>query len=105
VCSSDLEKDVWDYHRLYKIPHCMLYDMGHKRNGCWACAMGIRNGQLGRLRASHPRLFRRLLLRTPMGNGIMRARALLRGERVKDAYHSSEISDLLRNVPEAFDVL
>jgi 3'-phosphoadenosine 5'-phosphosulfate sulfotransferase (PAPS reductase)/FAD synthetase len=75
-----LEEDVWQYHSLYGIPHCRLYDLGHKRNGCWPCAMGVRNGQLARLRLSHPKLFQYLILRTPLGTELLKARLAIKGE-------------------------
>jgi 3'-phosphoadenosine 5'-phosphosulfate sulfotransferase (PAPS reductase)/FAD synthetase len=31
------DEDIWEYHREFGLPHCRLYDMGHKRNGCWPC--------------------------------------------------------------------
>jgi len=57
-----LEKDVWAYHEATGLPRCDLYKMGHRRNGCWTCAMAVRNGQLSRLRTSHPELLEKLLV-------------------------------------------
>jgi 3'-phosphoadenosine 5'-phosphosulfate sulfotransferase (PAPS reductase)/FAD synthetase len=73
------DKDVWKYHKINSIPHCKLYDMGHKRNGCWPCAMGIRNGQLKRLRQSHPKLFKYLITQTEMGAELLKAKFAIKG--------------------------
>ena len=90
------EDDVWDYHKLHSIPHCKLYDMGHKRNGCWPCAMGIRNGQLKRLRQSHPKLFEYLITQTTMGLELLKAKYALIGIE----------KESMRNiVPEKLDLL
>ncbi|GAI03484.1 unnamed protein product, partial [marine sediment metagenome] len=71
------EEDVWEYHNKYEIPRCKLYDIGYSRNGCWSCAMGIRNGQLERLRFGHPKLFKHLIYKTEMGKEIFRAEKIL----------------------------
>ena len=41
--------------------------------------MGIRNGQLRRLRNNHPELFRYLILKTGLGVEIMRIKSILNG--------------------------
>jgi len=38
-------KDVWNFHRLRKIPHCCLYDEGFKRFGCIGCPLAGPAGQ------------------------------------------------------------
>ena len=35
------DKDVREYIKIHDVPYCCLYDMGHKRTGCWPCAFGI----------------------------------------------------------------
>jgi len=70
-------EDIWEYHKMNKIPYCKLYDIGYSRNGCWPCAMGIRNGQLERLRLGHPQLFNRLIYETEMGKEISKAEKVL----------------------------
>ncbi len=91
------ENDIWEYHSLYNLPHCSLYDMGHQRNGCWPCAMGIKFGQLGRLRISHPKLFRYLILRTELGTQIIKAKLAL------DTNSNYEFSKLKReSILEAY---
>jgi len=33
------DKDVWEFHRRYSLPHCDLYDQGFRRLGCIGCPM------------------------------------------------------------------
>jgi len=71
--STWLEKDIWKYNKKYEIPHCKLYDLGYRRNGCWTCAMAIRNGQLNLLKNTHPDLYNHLIKNTDMGKEIYKA--------------------------------
>jgi 3'-phosphoadenosine 5'-phosphosulfate sulfotransferase (PAPS reductase)/FAD synthetase len=71
------EEDIWRYTALNQISACELYSMGHSRNGCWTCAMALRNGQLLRLMDSHPGLFRKLIFESPMANPIAESLRLL----------------------------
>jgi phosphoadenosine phosphosulfate reductase len=80
------EEDIWGYLEGHGIPSCGLYKMGHKRNGCWTCAMAIRNGQLKRLSTSHAALFEELLIESPMGNELMRVRDFWQGIEPKAHY-------------------
>lgn len=99
------ENDVWKYHKINKIPCCELYNMGHKRNGCWPCAMGIRNGQLERLRKSHPKLFMYLITQTEMGMELLKAKVALAGidyESLKKVYRNN-LSSLIESRPCFFD--
>lgn len=73
------EDDIWEYHERYDVPSCSLYDMGYDRNGCWTCGMGVKFGHFGRLRQSHPKLFRFLMLRTEMGQQLLRTKMVLNG--------------------------
>ena len=76
------EENIWEYHELYDIPHCSLYDMGHDRNGCWTCGMGVRFGQFKRLRQSHPQLFMYLMTCTEMGRELLRAKVATNGSNL-----------------------
>lgn len=38
------ESEVWEFHRLYNIPHNPLYDMGYKRVGCIGCPQKGKKG-------------------------------------------------------------
>lgn len=33
------DADVWEFHKLYHLPHNPLYDMGYRRVGCIGCPM------------------------------------------------------------------
>jgi phosphoadenosine phosphosulfate reductase len=33
------EKDIWDFHKIYNLNYCELYDQGYKRLGCIGCPM------------------------------------------------------------------
>jgi len=101
------EQDIWGYHRIHQLPFCDLYAMGHTRNGCWPCAMGVRNGQLGRLRRSHPKLFQYLMTRTDFGAELLKARRVLRDRRVGEetAFTREAVSDILARDIEFFDTL
>lgn len=94
------EADIWQYHHMYNIPYCSIYDMGHIRNGCWPCAMGFRNGQLRRLRHSHPDLFRYLILETEFGLEIMRTKSILNGTSI---ILDGNLEKILIEKPEYFD--
>jgi phosphoadenosine phosphosulfate reductase len=39
------EKDVWDFHKLYNLPYCSLYDEGFHRLGCIGCPLAGTQGQ------------------------------------------------------------
>lgn len=68
------DRDIWEYHKKNDIPFCDLYGKGHTRNGCWTCAMAIRNGQIKRLRTIHPKLFKKLVFQTEMGKVLFEAK-------------------------------
>ena len=33
------DEDIWEFHRMYNLPHCVLYDRGFKRIGCVGCPL------------------------------------------------------------------
>lgn len=36
------DEDVWEFlNEVAKVPHCCLYDKGHKRIGCIGCPMSV----------------------------------------------------------------
>ncbi|MBA7704777.1 Phosphoadenosine phosphosulfate reductase [subsurface metagenome] len=96
------EADIWQYHQRHNIPYCTIYNMGHTRNGCWPCAMGIRNGQLKRLRHSHPHLFRYLILETEFGSEWIRIKSILKDTSIAC---DGNLERILTEKPEYFDHL
>jgi len=65
------DEDIWAYHEAFRIPHSQVYDMGYRRNGCWACGMDISFADSGlwQLEKSHPKHFA-TLMRKGMGEVI-----------------------------------
>ena len=97
------EVDIWKYHEIHSIPHCKLYDMGYTRNGCWSCAMGIRNGQLKRLRENHPELFKYLITQTEMGKELLKAKLVLMEVKGKIFRKRQDLNLLIEMHPDFFD--
>ncbi len=98
-----LNEDIWSYIDRYDIPYCDLYNMGHTRNGCWPCAMAVRNGQIKRLSQSHPDLYEELLIESPMGTELMKARDFWLGVQPKLRYTKSSRRDILTTYHQAFE--
>lgn len=99
------DNDIWDYHKINNIKRCSLYDIGYPRNGCWTCAMAVRNGQLGRLRRYHPKYFRKLMIKTEMGNTLLKAKKLIsRYDNKVPEIRSNNIGYILKKYPNFFDL-
>ncbi len=100
------EADVWAYHELHQIPHCPIYDMGHKRNGCWPCGMDIKfkDNHLSVLRQTHPRLWRFLMVDKGLGKELMKLKLCLDDGQM-NIDHYVDVEDLLRVRPCYFDRL
>lgn len=100
------DKDIWEYHHVYSLPHCKIYDMGHKRNGCWPCGMdiGIRDNHLSRLRLSHPKLWRFLIVEKGLGEELMKIKLAVRNGQM-DFYTRSQIANVIELRPCYFDRL
>lgn len=96
-------EDIWEYHKTHAIPHCKLYDKGYPRNGCWPCAMGIRNEQLKRLRVNHPELFKYLITQTEMGRELLRAKVVLTKLNGELSFQINDLNLLLEMHPDFFD--
>lgn len=75
------EDNIWDYINLHNIPICDIYKKGYERNGCWTCAMAIRNGQLERLKNYNKSYYNQLLNQSEMGKEIKRLKKLLDNEK------------------------
>jgi 3'-phosphoadenosine 5'-phosphosulfate sulfotransferase (PAPS reductase)/FAD synthetase len=98
------DEDIWKYHAKFGIPHSTGYDKGYSRNGCWTCAMGVRNGQLKRLRENDSKLFDYLMVRTEMGRELLRAKMLLvKGENLY--LEKRDIKLLLKQHPDFLDTM
>ena len=69
--------------------------------------MGIRNGQLGRLRISHPHLFRYLILRTSLGEQLLKARLALDNDETESNQYLEKhrIKHIIELYPCFFDRL
>lgn len=72
--------DVWEYHRMFDLPHNQLYDKdeieirGGIRTGCWPCPQAIRYGKLRHLQYYYPGLFHHLVVVKGLGEFILRER-------------------------------
>ncbi len=100
------DKDIWEYHREFSLPHCKIYDMGHKRNGCWPCGMdiGIPGNHLSRLRVSHPKLWRFLMVDKGLGEELLKIKLALRDGQ-SDFYSKKRIEHIIELRPCYFDDL
>jgi len=78
------DDDIWEYIHRYEVPYSPLYDIEYedekgrivkiKRNGCVGCATDIafKNNHMAALRKTHPRLWQGYMLKTGLGNEIMK---------------------------------
>ena len=80
------DNDIWEYHDRFNIPHSVIYDKGHKRNGCWPCLMDFRfaDSKLSLLRQSHPKLWRFLLIDKGLGKRILVLKLALEDEEARN---------------------
>lgn len=104
-----MESDIWEYHEKNKLPHCKIYDMGHDRNGCWTCGMGVKFGQFEKLRKSHPKLFYYLMVKRSMGRELLKAKVAVSSnldmELAETWAETVDIAALLLTRPCFFDTL
>lgn len=100
------DEDVWAYHSTFSLPHCKIYDMGHKRNGCWTCGMdiGIPENHLSRLRVSHPKLWRFLIVEKGLGEELLKIKLALRDGQA-DFYCRERVEHIIQLRPCYFDDL
>lgn len=103
------ENDIWKFHEIYNIPHCSIYDKGHRRNGCWPCLMDIKypDNHLQTLRQSHPKLWRFLIQKKGIGEIILALKLGLNGqEKEKERqFLRTKVADLIEQQPCFFDKL
>ncbi|MEG2274666.1 MAG: hypothetical protein RSC44_04965, partial [Clostridia bacterium] len=85
------DDDIWDYIHRFSVPYSALYDMQYftpngevckiKRNACVGCATDIAfaDNHLAALRQTHPILWKGYMLKTGLGDEIMKLRAVKKG--------------------------
>jgi phosphoadenosine phosphosulfate reductase len=93
-------EDVWNYHKIFKIPHNGVYDKEAPegfvlRTGCWCCTIPIKYGKVEFLRKNYPNLWR-LLLRRGLGELIIK-------HKIGDEISHSQIEHLIQMKPCYFD--
>lgn len=97
--------DVWDYHRLYDLPHNPVYDKetpGYEvRTGCWSCTIPLRYGKLRFLREHYPRHYQHLMVR----KGLAAELIALKLQMNEDEIDERVVGDYLANHPCFFDDL
>lgn len=76
------EEDVWEYHTIFGLSHSKIYDMGHRRNGCWPCLMDFRysDNKLKALRLSHPKLWNLIIVKKGLGKRLIALKLALNEE-------------------------
>ncbi len=101
-----IDDDVWGYHSRFSLPFCKLYEMGHKRNGCWPCGMdiGIPENHLSRLRLSHPKLWRFLMVEKGLGQELLKIKLALKDGQA-DFYSKERVDHIIELRPCYFDDL
>lgn len=97
------EEDIWRYHKENNIPYCSIYNEGYERNGCWTCCMGVKYGQLKRLRLYDKKLYSHLITKTKMGEEIVRLFYLINQKQGRALPIYSNVSDLIDKYPEFLD--
>lgn len=108
------DDDIWEYIHRYKVQYSPLYDVEYedekgntvkiKRNGCVGCATDIafKNNHMAALRKTHPKLWQGYMLKTGLGNEIMKLHKAKGGKISKmDYFKNSE--QLAEVSPCAFD--
>lgn len=112
------DDDIWEYIRKNNVPYSPLYEREYtdskgevrkiKRNGCVGCATDIafKDNHMAALRQTHPKLWKGYMLKTGLGDEIMKLR------KVKKAAGSLSKLDCFKNAEQlsmfgscAFDYL
>lgn len=99
--------DVWAYHGKFDIPYCALYDMGHRRNGCWPCGMDIKfpDNHYKALRQSHPKLWRHLMVDRGVGEMLVKIKLALNAGQYDLFAGTMGVEQLIEARPCFFDRL
>jgi phosphoadenosine phosphosulfate reductase len=92
--------DVWEYHKIYKLPHNSFYDRTvpdgfDLRTGCWCCTIPIKYGKVEFLRINYPHLWK-LLLKRGLGRLVLEQKT---GSNVP----KEQIEHLIQTRPCYFD--
>jgi 3'-phosphoadenosine 5'-phosphosulfate sulfotransferase (PAPS reductase)/FAD synthetase len=101
------DDDIWEFHKIYDIPHSPIYDKGHRRNGCWPCLMDLKypDNHFRALRHSHPKLWKFLVNDKKIGEIILALKLGFTREEMEN--HSDELEKkaaiLIKNQPCFFD--
>ena len=100
------DDDIWAYHEKFNLPHCAIYDKGHKRNGCWPCGMDLAfpGNHLAILRLSHPKLWHFLMIEKGLGADLLKAKIALRDGQ-GDFWAQEKVEVILKQRPCYFDRL
>lgn len=108
------DDDIWEYIHKYNVPYSKLYDIEYtdengnrvkiKRNGCVGCATDIafKNNHMATLRKTHPKLWESYMLKTGLGDEIMKLQKVKGRQFTKmNFFENAEQLSLLS--PCAFD--
>lgn len=109
------DADIWEYIHKYNVPYSELYDLTYtngkgeicniKRNGCVGCATDIafKDNHMASLRQTHPKLWVGYMLKTGLGDEIMKLHQVKNGGKLSkmDFYQKAEQMAALS--PCAFD--
>lgn len=100
------DEDIWEYIKTFNLPYNPLYNMGHKRVGCWTCLMdwAFKDNHLAALRKSHPKLWRFLIVDKGLGRVLLQIKLALRDGQA-DFWTNERIEDLIEKRPCYFDCL
>ncbi|WP_312047751.1 phosphoadenosine phosphosulfate reductase domain-containing protein [Anaerotignum sp.] len=108
------DDDIWEYIHRYDVPYSPLYDIEYedekgrmvkiKRNGCVGCATDIafKNNHMAALRKTHPRLWKGYMLKTGLGNEIMKLHRV-KGSKISKMDYFKDAEQLGEISPCAFD--
>jgi 3'-phosphoadenosine 5'-phosphosulfate sulfotransferase (PAPS reductase)/FAD synthetase len=108
------DDDIWEYIHRYNVPYSPLYDIEYedekgntvkiKRNGCVGCATDIafKNNHMAALRKTHPKLWQGYMLKTGLGDEIMKLHKV-KGNKISKMDYFKNSEQLAEVSPCAFD--
>lgn len=59
-----LDKDIWEYVKLYNVPYCDVYDKGENNTGCAYCGFGChleKESRFERLKEREPKRYKQMM--------------------------------------------